>query len=226
VIGPSGWHERPTHPSEPIGRRGWLSRVEERPWEGEGGEVERRAAEVDAGIGCCMMYRREDALAAGGYDREYSPVWFDDVDLCLQLRVLGRKAFYIPEVRVIHHFRSRRAPEGRFDRWRPRRVGRALNRRIGPRLPHRVVGAIERRWDIDVRDAHFTKAQCAMLRHHHAYWREKWGWDARNPDMAEIERRWGHTEIWWARDPERRAAGERIVQAYEARRSEPAAASG
>lgn len=222
VMVPEGWHERTTTPAEPIGRRQWISRVQKRVPEGAGGSTEFEVAEVDSGIGCCMMYRRDDALAAGGYDNEWSPVWFDDVDLCLKIRLLGRKIFYLPDVRVIHHFVARRAPERSFiARLEPRRIGRAIIRRIGRVMPQRLRRAIESRWDIDML-AHYTKAQCSLLRHHNAYWREKWGWDARNPDMAEITRRWGGTEICWRLEPERRAAGERLVRAFDARRAGPA----
>ncbi len=214
VVSPSGWHARPMRPAEPIGRRRWLARTVDVP-EGEGGDAEHRLAEVDSGIGCCMMYRREDAVAVGGYDSRYAPVWFDDVDLCLSIRARGRKVFYLPDVRVIHHFGSRRGPDGPLARFRPVRLARAFIRRTGGRLPYRVGAVIERRIDIDL-EMRYTRAQRARLRHHYAYWREKWGWDARNPDMDEIQRRWGGTEIWWARDPERRAAGERIVAAYAA----------
>src|SRR3712207_7810459 len=47
--------------------RRWHSRVA-RPREGHAPVAETRPAEVDSGIGCCMMYRRADAQAAGGYD--------------------------------------------------------------------------------------------------------------------------------------------------------------
>jgi GT2 family glycosyltransferase len=221
VVGPSGWHERTTWPKEPIGRRQWINRTKERIGEGEGGEVESRVAEVDSGIGCCMMYRREEALAAGGYDVEWSPVWFDDVDLCLKIRALGKKVFYTPAVTVTHHFGVRLEPTTWRARLTPQRVRRGTLRRVAKLLPGPVTRAIERRFDVDLL-GYYTKEQCAMLRHHHEYWRRKWGWDARNPDMDAIERRWGGTEIWWAHDPERRAAGERIAAEYEARRAAPA----
>jgi GT2 family glycosyltransferase len=220
VVGPWGWYERASTPGEPVGRRQWLNRSGSRPLEGEIPAVEDHAAEVDSGIGCCMMYRREDALAVGGYDEEWSPVWFDDVDLCLKIRTLGRKVFYTPDVRAIHHFGVRWERKTLRDKLGPRRVKRAILRRIGKRLPHSAGRAIERRFDIDLL-GYFTKEQCARLRHHHRYWEEKWGWDARNPDMDEVLRRWGDTEICWATDPERRAAGERIAAAYNARRGEP-----
>ena len=221
VVVPEGWHERSAIPTEPLGHRQWVSRAT-RIDEGTGGAVESDVAEVDSGIGCCMMYRREDAIAAGGYDPEWSPYWWDDVDLCLKIRTLWRKVFYLPDVRVIHHVHARRTPEGAVRKLRPRRVARAIMRRTLGRLPHPLRRAVESRWDIDLQGV-YTKEQCALLRHHDAYWREKWGWDARNPDMSEIRRRWGGTEVCWATDPVRRAAGERIVQAFEARRGKSAA---
>jgi GT2 family glycosyltransferase len=177
-------------------------------------------AEVDSGIGCCMMYRRSDALTVGGYDPEWSPVWFDDVDLCLKIRAHGRKIFYLPTVRTIHHFGPR---------WDTvtsivRRVRLGVARRVVKRLPQNG-RSIEKRFNVDLL-GYYTREQCARLRHHHAYWRKKWGWDARNPDMVAVRDRWGDTEICWATDPERRAAGERIVEAYYARHGEHAVGAG
>lgn len=209
LIGPSGLHDRPARIAEPVGRRRWHHRME-RVAEGEGGDAERRVAEVDAGIGCCMMYRREDALAVGGYDEGFSPVWFDDLDLCLSIRALGRKAFYLPDVRVLHHLGARPAPP-----LRPRSFARALARRGAGMLSTGLRERFERDSGVDL-DMRYSREQRARLRHHYAFWREKWGWDPVNPDMNELERRWGGTELWWAGDPDRRGAGERIVRAYEA----------
>lgn len=224
VVGREGWHDRPARIAEPVGRRRWHHRLE-RACEGEAGEAEQRVAEVDAGIGCCMMYRREDALRVGGYDDGFSPVWFDDVDLCLSIRALGRKAFYLPDVRVVHHVDARRPRESVSARLRPRRLGRAAARRCAGRLPARSRARIEKRFDVDL-DMGYSAEQRARLRHHYAYWRDKWGWDLCNPDMAEIERRWGATEVCWATDASRRAAGERIVQRYAEAHTQPIARRG
>ena len=51
--------------------------------------------------------------------------------------------------------------------------------------------------------------------HHYDYWRRKWGWDFVNPDMDEVLRRWGGTEICWAYDAGMRAAGEHVIAGYE-----------
>jgi GT2 family glycosyltransferase len=213
VVGPDGFHDRPVKLLEPVGRRSWHHRFE-RVLEGAGEEAEDRVAEVDAACGCCMMYRRADALDAGGFDLGYAPLWFEDVDLSMSIRRLGRKTFYLPDVRVVHHLGSRQAPGARWARYRPARVARALLRR----LPAGYRARIENRLQVDA-DGHFSREQLARLRHHYAYWREKWGWDVVNPDMAEVERRWGGTEICWSTDPERRAAGDEIVRSLERSRA-------
>ncbi len=210
VVADSGWEAR----TRPAGGR--VIRARRPVQEGEGGAIEQRVAEVDSGVGCFMMYRREDALSLGGYDPEWSPVWFDDVDLCLGIRRLGRKCFYLPEVRVVHSYDGRR-PEKLRERLRPQRVARGAVRQIWRRVPFKIRDAVESRSDLDLFGRN-TKEQRALLRHHHAYWRSKWGWDPRNPHPEEIQRRWGGTEICWATDPERRRAGERIVEAFELRR--------
>jgi hypothetical protein len=56
----------------------------------------------------------------------------------------------------------------------------------------------------------------ARLKHHYAYWQQKWGFDMLNPDMEEVLERWGGTEVCWRYDRELREAGERIVAAYQA----------
>jgi glycosyltransferase involved in cell wall biosynthesis len=214
VMHPHGLHDRPTTVLEPVGRRRWHHRVQ-RVREGAGGRVEQEVAEVDAGIGCCMMFRREDALAAGGYDTGYAPVWFDDVDLCLGIRSLGRKVFYLPEVRVVHRLISRTAPVG-LGRYRPSHVARALLHQTAMQIPQ----AARTRFDVDLA-LHYTATQRARLDHHYAYWREKWGWDLCNPDVDAIAERWGGTELNWAREPDLRAAGEEVVRAFRALRARP-----
>jgi GT2 family glycosyltransferase len=212
LVDPDGLRDRPSTILEPTGRRRWHSRVRH-PAEGEAPDAETRAAEVDAGIGCCMMYRRADALAAGGYDEGFAPVWFDDIDLCLSIRAAGRKVFYLPTVRVIHHLQARSGPTRA--RLTPRRVSRALWRRGGRRLPHDWRSRLEDRFGVDF-DSHHSPEQRARLLHHYAYWREKWGWDLLNPDMDAVRERWGDTEVCWAWDPARRDAGQDVLAKFHA----------
>jgi len=220
LLGPEGFRDRPAQVLEPPGRRRWHFKIA-RVREGAGGDAERLPAEVDAGIGACMMYRRADALEVGGYDDGFAPVWFDDVDLCVAIRRLGHKVFYLPDVRVVHHLGKRPPPPGARSRRSPRQVARAVARRVDRRLPLELRRRIATRVDLD--DGH-SPEQRARARHHYAYWREKWGWDMLNPDLAEVRRRWGDTELWWAHDPARRAAGEEILAAHAQRRAAVASA--
>ena len=101
VVGPDGFHDRGAEILEPQGRRTYHQRVLRRR-EGDCPACDE-PAEVDGGIGCCMMYRREAALELGGYDPGWAPVWFDDLDLTMGMRRLGLKCFYLPGVHVTHH---------------------------------------------------------------------------------------------------------------------------
>ena len=115
VVGPEGLHDRGTRITEPVGRREYHQRVL-RPRDGECDACER-PAEVDGGIGCCMIYRRDAALAAGGYDPGFAPVWFDDLDLTLSLRRNGLKVFFLPDVRVVHHIGGRSSDRALRRTW-------------------------------------------------------------------------------------------------------------
>lgn len=208
AVSPEGLCDRGATITEPIGRRHWNWRMTH-PREGSVGDLESRVAEVDSGIGVCMMYRRADALAAGGYDPGYAPVWFDDLDLCISIRALGRKVFYLPDVRVIHHLATRnpRAGHGSLRTLALRAAGHgrralptAIRNRV--RLPYNL-------------DSPHTPEQLERLLHHYEYWRSKWGWSLLNPDVQAIRDRWGETEICWAYDAARRAAGEEIIAAFE-----------
>ena len=57
--------------TEPEGRRTYHQRVVRRR-EDDCAACDA-VAEVDGGIGCCMMYRRDVALELGGYDPGWAP---------------------------------------------------------------------------------------------------------------------------------------------------------
>ncbi len=217
VVGPDGLHDGGTTITEPPGARTYHQRVA-RPTEGRSRPLEGRSvrceriAEVDGGMGCCMMYRRDVALEVGGYDPGYAPVWFDDLDLTLAIRRHGLKVFFTPEVRVVHHVQGRSAGQSVSIRRRVAAGVRALARVALPRGPRaRLIRALE----LDRTPREHTD----RLAHHYAYWRDKWGFDMLNPDMHAVRERWGDTEICWRTVAQRRAAGEAIVAAYEARRA-------
>jgi GT2 family glycosyltransferase len=206
MIGPEGFHDRGAAITEPVGRRAYHQRVV-RSTEGDCATCDS-TAEVDGGIGCCMMYRRDVALEIGGYDPGWGPVWFDDLDLTMCIRRHGLKVFYLPDVRVIHHVGRRIAdePVGR-------RTWTTVRRRVGSTLPATVKRGISQGLNLD----RPPRRSWARLQHHYAYWREKWGFDMLNPDMDAVLERWGATEVCWRYDAAMREAGERIVSAYTAR---------
>ncbi len=217
LISPEGLHDRGTRVLEPAGRRRGHWRVERQP-QAEYALAEQ-IAEVDAGIGCCLMYRRELAREVGGYDPGFAPVWFDDLDLCLSFRRHDRKVFFLPDVHVVHWLGMRQS------RPREETLGHRLLRRSWGELRGGAPPSLRRAVD-RVTDYHrHSPAQRARIDHHFAYWRGKWGWDPLNPDLDAIRSRWGETEICWSLDPARRAAGEEIMARWAAAAAPPAAAA-
>ncbi len=210
IIHPDGMHDRGTRIAEPAGRRTLHSRLE-RPLDSES-PLRDQVAEVDTGMGCCMMYRRADALAAGGYDPGFAPVWFDDLDVSLGIRRDGKKAFFLPDVMVCHRL-SLRGTREPISPARQRML--RARKQAGDLLPPRVRFAVGRM----IGQEGPPPEHVERLRRHYAYWREKWGWDFINTDMDAIRDRYGDTELWWAQDPARRAAGEEIIAAYQRARA-------
>jgi GT2 family glycosyltransferase len=73
---------------------------------GNGDEVDdpawRFTRATDFGAAACMLLRREDFLAAGGFLDAYNPAYFEDLDLCMVLLDRGLRTVYVPDVRVLH----------------------------------------------------------------------------------------------------------------------------
>jgi GT2 family glycosyltransferase len=80
----------------------------------------RRARFVDWVSGACLLVRRRDALAVGGFDERYF-LYAEDVDFCAALRALGRQVRFFPGAEVVHL-------RGRSGRQRPEATERAYRR--------------------------------------------------------------------------------------------------
>jgi hypothetical protein len=194
VIGPEGIHDGSTTITEPVGRRTAHYRVER--VRARTAPPPARPVEVDASVGCCMLFKRELYDEAGGFDEGYAPVWFEDVDMSLTARRLGTKVFLLGDVRVLHL--------GHLAGENP-----SLARRIGRRLPQRVIDVL-----VQVGQPKHPSADVRRrLGEHYAHWRQKWGFDLLNPDMDAIFAGYGGTEVCWRYDDDMRAAGERIAAA-------------
>ena len=58
--------------------------------------------EVDYCSGACLLVRREPFEALGGFDARYAPAYYEDTDLCFELRRLGYRVVYQPRARIVH----------------------------------------------------------------------------------------------------------------------------
>lgn len=63
----------------------------------------RKAQAVEQPAGACFLFRRVDWERLGGFDEQFYPVWFEDVDFCRRLLDAGGTIWFAPEVRVLHH---------------------------------------------------------------------------------------------------------------------------
>jgi GT2 family glycosyltransferase len=59
-------------------------------------------AEVEQPPGAFLMFRREVWQRMGGFDTQFYPLWFEDVDFCKRASDLGLKIQYVPLVTATH----------------------------------------------------------------------------------------------------------------------------
>lgn len=109
--------------------------------------------EVDFISAAYLLVRADDFRTLGGFDLRFAPAYYEDVDLCMGLRSLGRKVIYQPRGVVLHwEFatysadRSRRLCQDHWPKFREKwevalhgqrpagDVLRARDRRPGKRL--------------------------------------------------------------------------------------------
>ncbi len=125
-------------------------------------------AEVDAVAGALAYYRRAALDAVGGLDERYGPAWLEDDDFCIGARHRGFKVFVQPAVRAVHYTRC-----------------------AGPAFTPKVVGS-EKPLHQVTSQLKETAGQVQATQ-----WEAKWGWNPHYPDLNEIRRLHGRTEIAW-----------------------------
>ncbi len=59
-------------------------------------------AEAEQPPGAFLMFRREVWRAVGGFDTQFHPLWFEDVDFCKRVRDGGLKIQYVPQAVARH----------------------------------------------------------------------------------------------------------------------------
>lgn len=58
---------------------------------------------VDYCSGACLLLRHDDWLALGGFDPAYMPAYYEDTDLAMRVRAMGKQVYYQPEALIVHH---------------------------------------------------------------------------------------------------------------------------
>ena len=124
--------------------------------------------EVDSVAGALAYYRRDAINATGGLDENYGPAWVEDDDFCIAARRRDFKVYVHPGVRAVHFVRSRPPT---FTPYIPG------NDAALEQITHSLKNAAERKQT--------------------EYWEAKWGWNPYYPDIGEIRRLYGRTEICW-----------------------------
>ena len=73
---------------------------------GRGDDPQRPAynyrRQVDFGSAAALLVRADLFSEIGGYDERYVPMYYEDVDLCFQVRQRGMRVMYEPEAVVVH----------------------------------------------------------------------------------------------------------------------------
>ena len=59
--------------------------------------------DVDQPAAACLMVSKTALESTGGFDENFYPAWFEDVDLCRRIRQLGGRIRYQPEAEFVHH---------------------------------------------------------------------------------------------------------------------------
>ena len=117
------------------------------------------AREVDYCSGASLLIRRELFEQLGGFDQRYAPAYYEDTDLCMGVRSLGRKVVYQPASRIYHYEGATAGTDPRtgfkryqvvnrdkfYEKWRD-----VLRREHHPEDPARAERAANRRWNTQV----------------------------------------------------------------------------
>jgi N-acetylglucosaminyl-diphospho-decaprenol L-rhamnosyltransferase len=95
--------------------------------------------QVDWIQGACMMLRRAALAEVGDMDERFF-LYFEDVDLCRRLAAAGWGVYYVPQAKVVHHYRRASHEGALFSAERAHHLLSAwryvVKWQIGPRWAH------------------------------------------------------------------------------------------
>jgi len=73
------------------------------PWSCASSTEETAAViDVDQPAAACLMVKRSALEAIGGFDEDFFPAWFEDVDLCRRIHDQGGRIQFEPRARFLH----------------------------------------------------------------------------------------------------------------------------
>ena len=86
-----------------VGNNGVAGHSHKMLWDWDPGYFSRPhlTQDITAVTGACMLVRKDEFLAVGGFDLKL-PTAFNDIDLCLKLRKKGKSIVYTPFARLYH----------------------------------------------------------------------------------------------------------------------------
>lgn len=102
---------------------------------------------VDFCSGAFLMTRTEQVKAFNGFDPQFAPAYYEETDLCVQLRKRGFDIVYDPDVVVLHY---------EFGSGKPSEIASCLGRNIGKFL-HKNKEYVEEKYQRD--EANLLKAR-------------------------------------------------------------------
>ena len=199
VISESGLHDIGTFIIEPAGRRTLDSNV----WRPFRTFDRGNPCEVDTILATCVGFRREDAIAIGGFDQRFNPVWIEDDDFGIALRAAGRKVVMDPSIHVLHKvsIRGSRAPGVQKQQRLSGPSEDALSVFKSWLLKYTTHTLAQRQVNFSPAKGKFFVGQkdwrSSVLTNHYSAWRDKWKFDPLNPDLEGVLERYYETEICW-----------------------------
>jgi N-acetylglucosaminyl-diphospho-decaprenol L-rhamnosyltransferase len=72
------------------------------PWSGPNRMTAASAIDVEQPAAACLMVSRAALEKIGGFDENFRPAWFEDVDLCRRIRNHGGRIRYEPGAKFLH----------------------------------------------------------------------------------------------------------------------------
>lgn len=206
AFSPLGLYDMGCCPLEPIGSRTFDSIVYRPLQEFSSNHI----YEVDTVLGVCVAFRKSDAMAFGGFDMMFNPVWIEDDDFGVAIRNLGKRVLVDPRIHVTHRpsLRGCREPGKVKAALSGGRVSGNLKQRIFQKF--RTMAAKSKSVLFDARSApQFEDIlpreqdpwRVDILKSHYAKWHSKWGFDPLNPAMLQFARRYWETALCWSMNP-------------------------